>query len=155
MLLSCESLTKSYGVKPLFADLSLGLSEGDHVGLIGPNGSGKSTLLKILAGLEEPDRGTRSLRRQVRIGYVPQESSFAEHHTIEEALTQVLLDEGLDPHEHGSRIARALSLGRFPEARTINRHSVRRMEETSGDRAVVDAGAGRIAHGRTHQPSGR
>ena len=114
MLLSCESLTKSYGVKPLFADLSLGLSEGDHVGLIGPNGSGKSTLLKILAGLEEPDRGTRSLRRQVRIGYVPQEPSFAEHHTIEEALTQVLLDEGLDPHEHGSRIARALSLGRFP-----------------------------------------
>jgi ATP-binding cassette subfamily F protein uup len=115
MLLSCESLTKSYGVKPLFADLSLGLSEGDHVGLIGPNGSGKSTLLKILAGLEEPDRGTRSLRRQVRIGYVPQEPSFAEHHSIEEALTQVLLDEGLDPHEHGSRIAKALSLGRFPE----------------------------------------
>ncbi|HEU5202109.1 MAG TPA: ABC-F family ATP-binding cassette domain-containing protein [Nitrospira sp.] len=102
-------------MKPLFADLSLGLSEGDHVGLIGPNGSGKSTLLKILAGLEEPDRGTRSLRRQVRIGYVPQEPSFAEDHTIEEALTQVLLDEGLDPHEHGSRIAKALSLGRFPE----------------------------------------
>ena len=115
MLLSCESLGKSYGVKPLFADLSLGLSEGDHVGLIGPNGSGKSTLLKILAGFEEPDRGTRSLRRQVRIGYVPQEPSFAEHHTIEEALTQVLLGEGLDPHEHGSRIAKALSQGRFPE----------------------------------------
>ena len=114
MLLSCESISKSYGVKPLFADLSLGLSEGDHVGLIGPNGSGKSTLLKILAGLEEPDRGTRSLRRQVRIGYVPQESSFDEHHTIEAALTQVLIDEGLDPHEHGSRMAKALSLGRFP-----------------------------------------
>jgi len=115
MLLSCESLTKSYGVNPLFADLSLGLAEGDHVGLIGPNGSGKSTLLKILAGLEEPDRGTRSLRRQVRIGYVPQEPLFAEQHTIEESLTQVLLDEGLDPHEHGSRIARALSLGRFSQ----------------------------------------
>ena len=115
MLLSCESLGKSFGVKPLFTDLSLGLSEGDHVGLIGPNGSGKSTLLKILAGIEVPDRGTRSLRRQVRIGYVPQEPSFAEHHTIEEALTQVLLDEGLDPHEHGSRIAKALSLGRFSQ----------------------------------------
>ena len=114
MLLSCESISKSYGVKPLFADLSLGLSEGDHVGLIGPNGSGKSTLLKILAGLEQPDGGTRSLRRQVRIGYVPQESFFEELHTIEEALTQVLLDEGLDPHEHGSRIAKGLSLGRFP-----------------------------------------
>ena len=113
MLLSCESISKSYGVKPLFSDLSLGLSEGDHVGLIGPNGSGKSTLLKILAGLDEPDRGTRSIRRQVRIGYVPQEPSFARAHTVEEALTQVLLDEGLDPHEHGSRMAKALSLGGF------------------------------------------
>lgn len=116
MLLSCESISKSYGVKPLFTDLSLGLCEGDHVGLIGPNGSGKSTLLKILAGLDEPDRGTRSVRRQVRIGYVPQEPSFAASHTVEEVLTQVLLDEGLDPHEHGSRLAKALNLGGFARA---------------------------------------
>ena len=116
MLLSCESISKSYGVKPLFADLSLGLSEGDHVGLIGPNGSGKSTLLKILAGLDEPDCGTRSVRRQVRIGYVPQEPSFSVSHTVEDALAQVLLDEGLDPHEHGGRIAKALSLGGFVRA---------------------------------------
>jgi ATP-binding cassette subfamily F protein uup len=113
MLLSCESLGKSYGVKPLFTDLSLGLCDGDHVGLIGPNGSGKSTLLKILAGLEEPDRGIRSVRRQLRIGYVPQEPSFVEGHSVEDTLTQVLLDEGLDPHEQGGRIARALSLGGF------------------------------------------
>ncbi|HEU4501359.1 MAG TPA: ABC-F family ATP-binding cassette domain-containing protein [Nitrospira sp.] len=116
MLLSCESISKSYGVKPLFANLSLGLSEGDHVGLIGPNGSGKSTLLKILAGLDEPDCGTRSVRRQVRIGYVPQEPSFSVSHTVEDALAQVLLDEGLDPHEHGGRIAKALSLGGFVRA---------------------------------------
>jgi ATP-binding cassette subfamily F protein uup len=116
MLLSCESISKSYGVKPLFADLSLGLCEGDHVGLIGPNGSGKSTLLKILAGLDEPDRGTRSVRRQVRIGYVPQEPLFSVSHTVEEALTQILFDEGLDPHEHGGRIAKALSLGGFARA---------------------------------------
>ncbi len=113
VLISCESLEKSYGVKPLFRDLSLGLCEGDHVGLIGPNGSGKSTLLKILAGLEEPDRGTRSVRRQLRIGYVPQEPAFAVQHSVEEALSQVLLDEGLDPHEHGARLAKALSLGGF------------------------------------------
>jgi ATP-binding cassette subfamily F protein uup len=113
MLLSCESLGKSYGVKPLFTDLSLGLCEGDHVGLIGPNGSGKSTLLKILAGLENPDCGTRSVRRQLRIGYVPQEPLFAEQHSVEDALSQVLLDEGLDPHEQGARLAKALSLGGF------------------------------------------
>ncbi|MGA6826884.1 ABC-F family ATP-binding cassette domain-containing protein [Nitrospira sp. NS4] len=116
MLLSCESISKSYGVKPLFADLSIGLAEGDHVGLIGPNGSGKSTLLKILAGLEDPDDGTRSLRRHVRIGYVPQEPSFPADLTIEEVLAQVLRDGGLDPHEESSRIARALSLGEFPNA---------------------------------------
>ncbi len=116
ILLSCESLGKSYGVKPLFSDLSLGLCEGDHVGLIGPNGSGKSTLLKILAGLEEPDSGTRSVRRQLRIGYAPQEPSFNQQHSVEEALAQVLLDDGLDPHEQGGRIARALSLGGFIRA---------------------------------------
>ncbi|MBX3320910.1 MAG: ABC-F family ATP-binding cassette domain-containing protein [Nitrospira sp.] len=113
LLLSCESLEKSYGVKPLFTGLSIGLCEGDHVGLIGPNGSGKSTLLKILAGLEEPDSGTRSVRRQVRIGYVPQEPMFSEQHSVEDALVQVLLDEGLDPHEQGGPIAKALSLGGF------------------------------------------
>ena len=113
LLLSCESLEKSYGVKPLFTGLSIGLCDGDHVGLIGPNGSGKSTLLKILAGLEEPDRGTRSVRRQVRIGYVPQEPSFVEQHSVEDTLAQVLLDEGIDPHEQGGRIAQALSLGGF------------------------------------------
>lgn len=116
MLLSCESLEKSYGVKPLFSDLSLGLCEGDHVGLIGPNGSGKSTLLKILAGLEEPDSGTRSMRRQLRIGYVPQEPSFDPQYSVEEALVQVLIDEGFDPHEQGGHIAKALSLGGFMRA---------------------------------------
>lgn len=116
ILLSCESISKSFGVKPLFTDLSIALSENDHVGLVGPNGSGKSTLLKILAGLEEPDRGTRSIRRHVRMGYVPQEPLFPEAQTVEDVLAQVLIDDGLDHHEHGSRIAKALSIGEFPQA---------------------------------------
>ena len=116
ILLSCESISKSYGVKPLFSNLSLALFEGDHVGIVCPYGSGKSTLLKILAGMEEPDHGTRSMRRQLRIGYVPQEPSFPDGQTVEEVLVQVLIDEGFDPHEHGSRVARALSLGEFTRA---------------------------------------
>ena len=115
ILLSCESIGKSYGVKPLFADLSIGFAEGDHVGLVGPNGSGKSTLLKIMAGFEEPDGGTRSMRRQLRIGYVPQDPSFDGAHTIEEVLAQVLLDEGLDPHDHSrSYRLRPSAWGSFP-----------------------------------------
>ena len=115
-LLSCESIEKAYGVNPLFTSLTLGLCEGDHVGLIGPNGSGKSTLLKILAGLDEPDSGTRTVRRQICIGYVPQEPSFDEGRSVEDTLAQVLLKEGIDPHEQGGRIARALSLGGFTRA---------------------------------------
>ena len=113
ILLSCETISKSYGVKPLFSDLSLALFEGDHVGLVGPNGSGKSTLLKILAGLEEPDGGTRSVRRRLRLGYVPQDPSFAGDQTVEQVLTGVLSAEGLDPHEHMDRVAKVLSLGEF------------------------------------------
>lgn len=116
ILLSCESISKSYGVKPLFKDLSLALFEGDHIGLVGPNGSGKSTLLKILAGIEEPDTGTTSIRRQLRIGYIPQEQIFQDGLTVEEVLAQVLIEKGSDPHEHAGTIAKALSLGEFSQA---------------------------------------
>ncbi len=115
ILLSCESIGKAYGIRTLFTDLSLALFDGDHVGLIGPNGSGKSTLLKILAGLESPDRGTRTLRRHTRIGYVPQEPHFQPDHSIEQVLQDTLAEEGFDPHEHAGRIARALSIGTFSE----------------------------------------
>ena len=67
VLLSVQGLTKGFGPRPLFTDLSLDLRAGERVGLIGPNGSGKSTLLKLLAGREEPDAGTRVLRRGARV----------------------------------------------------------------------------------------
>ena len=116
ILLSCESVSKTYGVKALFTDLSLALFEGDHVGLVGPNGSGKSTLLKVLAGLETPDRGTRTTRRQLRVGYVPQEPIFPHDGTIEDILLQVLAENNRDQHEHVGQIAKALSVGAFPQA---------------------------------------
>src|SRR3954470_8715203 len=72
VLLSTRRLTKSYGPRPLFEDLSLGLFDQERTGLIGPNGAGKSTLLKILAGLETPDSGELTARRGLRVKYLAQ-----------------------------------------------------------------------------------
>src|SRR5947208_16722398 len=73
---SCSGISKSFGSRVLFEDISLGISEGERLGLIGPNGSGKSTLLKILSGKLDPDSGSVSMRRNTRVGYVPQDAVF-------------------------------------------------------------------------------
>ncbi len=96
LLLSGQSLTKSFGERPLFTDISLELVDGGRLGLIGPNGSGKTTLLKILADREQPDSGTRTLRKGARLGYVAQHDSFDPTHTIEEVLLAALTDGHLD-----------------------------------------------------------
>jgi ATP-binding cassette subfamily F protein uup len=114
VLLSCESLTKAYGSRPLFEGLSFTVSDGDHIGLVGPNGAGKSTLLKIVAGVEEPDSGKRSLRKGVRVGYVPQDPVFAPGKTIEEVVLDGLRDDHtLDEHEKFGRVTIALGKAGF------------------------------------------
>ena len=67
VLLNCDALTKSFGLRPLFSGITLGIFDEDHLGLIGPNGSGKSTLLKIIAGLDIADSGEVSTRRQLKL----------------------------------------------------------------------------------------
>src|SRR5438093_5250484 len=113
LLLSCESVSKTYGTRSLFDDLSLGLFEGDQAGLVGPNGSGKSTLLKILAGVTTPDGGSRSLRGGVRLGYVPQDPVFADDLTVAEVLTAALPD--VDEDNRPGRIAQALGRAGFAD----------------------------------------
>jgi ABC transport system ATP-binding/permease protein len=109
LLLSAQDLTRSYGPRPLFAGLSLELRAGERVGLIGPNGAGKSTLLKILAGLEEPDAGTRTARRGARVGYVPQDDAFPPGSTARGVLLAALTDEHLEDHERDTRTAIVLT----------------------------------------------
>src|SRR5881392_3362995 len=79
VLLSAQGLTKAYGARPLFTDLSFDLRAGERVGLIGPNGAGKSTLLRLLAGLEEPDAGRiRRTPPSLAVGYLAQERDAAD-----------------------------------------------------------------------------
>jgi ABC transport system ATP-binding/permease protein len=115
ILLGCESVSKAYGTRRLFDDLSFGLYDGDQAGLVGPNGSGKSTLLRILAGLETPDRGTRSLRGGVRLGYVPQDPVFPPGHTVESVLAGALAS--VDEVERPGRLALAQGRAGFPDGR--------------------------------------
>jgi ATP-binding cassette subfamily F protein uup len=109
VLLSVQGLSRAFGTRPLFTDLSLDLRAGERVGLIGPNGSGKSTLLRVLAGLDEPDAGTRAQRRGTRLGYVAQEDVFAVGQSPREVLRAALAGEPLEDHEREVRAAATLT----------------------------------------------
>src|ERR1700722_2706467 len=79
---SVENLGKSYGVKPLFRNLTFHMEEGDKIALVARNGSGKSTLLRILAGKETADDGTVWIHKDVTVALFEQEPSFIEDRSI-------------------------------------------------------------------------
>ncbi len=79
---SAEGVSKSYGIKPLFKNLSFHIEEGDKIALVARNGSGKSTLLKMLAGKEVPEEGTIWIHKDVTVALFEQEPSFIEDKSI-------------------------------------------------------------------------
>ncbi|MGO4181407.1 ATP-binding cassette domain-containing protein, partial [Paenibacillus sp. TAF43_2] len=80
-LLSVEHITKSYGEKLLFENVTFGVEDGDKVGIIGVNGTGKSTFLKVIAGLEQADSGTVSIGNRVTVRMLAQDPVFAPNET--------------------------------------------------------------------------
>lgn len=99
-LITIENVSKSYTERMLLDEVSLGINEGDRIGIIGINGTGKSTLLKLLAGLEEPDAGTIVKGKELRLAYLPQTPVFLEEKTVLENVT-----EGLEHPEEYRDIA--------------------------------------------------
>ncbi|HOT91302.1 MAG TPA: ABC-F family ATP-binding cassette domain-containing protein [Anaerolineae bacterium] len=91
-LLSISNLAKYFGPDEIFSQVSFEVHAGDCVALVGVNGCGKSTLLDIIAGAQEPDAGTVSRARDIRIGYMPQIPDFKSEGTLWEAMKAVFAD---------------------------------------------------------------
>lgn len=81
-ILNIEHISKVYGEKVIFDDISCGIQEGEKIGIIGINGTGKSTLLRILAGLEEGDEGQVIMQNGVHLAYLPQNPQFPADSTV-------------------------------------------------------------------------
>ena len=81
-ILSAERISKSYSEKILFDEISLGINEGEKIGVIGINGTGKSTLLKVIAGIEPPDKGRILTVNGLKIEYLPQNPEFEDGVTV-------------------------------------------------------------------------
>ncbi|WP_435768319.1 ATP-binding cassette domain-containing protein [Nocardioides sp. SYSU DS0651] len=87
-LLNLERVSKSYGVRPLLTDVSLGVGAGERIGIVGRNGDGKTTLLRIMTGAEEPDAGRVSRQRGLLVGVLAQQDDFEDTHTVREVVLQ-------------------------------------------------------------------
>ena len=91
-MLSLSGISKAYGGRTLFAEVSLQVNRADRIGLVGPNGAGKSTLFSIILGTLEPDEGKLSKERNVSFGYLPQETAVVSDETVIEIATAITPD---------------------------------------------------------------
>ena len=85
-LVNLENVSKSYGTRSLLAGVSLGVADGDRIGVVGRNGDGKSTLLRLLALAESPDAGRVTHAGGLRVGVVAQHDDLAHHATVRETV---------------------------------------------------------------------
>ncbi|MBP7376093.1 MAG: ABC-F family ATP-binding cassette domain-containing protein [Pyrinomonadaceae bacterium] len=85
-IVSLENISKNYGFKPLFENVTLGLEDRDKIGIIGANGSGKTTLLRIIAGVEEPDTGRVVRAKGQTLAYLSQNPPYDENLTVLETI---------------------------------------------------------------------
>ena len=85
-LVNVENVSKVYGTRALLDGVSLGVSEGDRIGVVGRNGDGKTTLLQVLTGQEPPDSGRVSMTRGLVIGYLHQGDTLDDTHSVRDAV---------------------------------------------------------------------
>ncbi|WP_047490067.1 ABC-F family ATP-binding cassette domain-containing protein [Terriglobus sp. TAA 43] len=123
-ILNAQSVSKRYGARVLFQNVSLVVSDGERLGLVGPNGAGKSTLLNILAGREDADSGEVAVRKRARVGVIHQISEFPAGVTVRGVLERALVDGNVPENEHEQRLRELMGRTGFPdedaEARSLS-----------------------------------
>lgn len=135
-ILSVENLTKSYGDRMLFADITFGVDEGDKIGVVARNGTGKTTMLRIIAGNESADSGSVVCRNGLRIGYLPQEPHFAPGATVRSAAMEALPQTSrLDDPEAIMRLL--ASLGLDEESKPVEKLSGGQRKKLAIAQAVI------------------
>ncbi|WP_134741244.1 ABC-F family ATP-binding cassette domain-containing protein [Nocardioides sp. 503] len=110
-LLNLERVSKSYGVRPLLTEVSLGIGAGQRIGIVGRNGDGKTTLLEVMMGLEEPDAGRVSRQRGLHVGYLHQGDELVDTHTVREAVLGGLADHEWAAEQRTREIVETLLAG--------------------------------------------
>lgn len=137
--LQIEALTKSYGDRMLFEDVTFGIDEGDKIGLIAKNGTGKSTLLKIIASKEDADSGNITFRNDLRVAYLDQIPDFGTSAVVRDVLTQHAPKEITERDEYVARLERTLhQLGISNLEASIDKLSGGEKKRIAIAQAVVD-----------------
>ena len=109
-VLNIEHISKIYGDKVIFDDVSYGIHDGDKIGIIGINGTGKSTLLKIIAGIEEPDDGQIVKQNGLKMNYLPQDQEFPKGATVLSYVSNGKKQEEWDSDNEAKSILNSLGI---------------------------------------------
>lgn len=114
-ILNMEHISKVYGDKVIFDDISVGIHQGDKIGIIGINGTGKTTFLRILAGLEEADEGQVVRQNGLRLSYLSQHPQFPEGATILSYVSEGKREEDWNPETDAHMVLNKLGIADHEE----------------------------------------
>ena len=112
-LISVENLSKAYGEKIIFDNLTFGIDDTDKIGVIGVNGTGKSTLLKIIAGEEEADSGNVITMNGLRVGYLPQSPVFKKGEVVMDYMIRICKITNADEESKAKTVLTKIGINDF------------------------------------------
>ena len=136
-ILNIEHISKIFGDKTIFDDVSLGVHQGDKIGVLGVNGTGKSTLLKIIAGMETADEGEVIFGRGIRTAFLPQNPEFPDGAKVLSYVTEGKHDpDGGEPVSEAKAILTKLGICDFEE--TVDHLSGGQKKRVALARTLVD-----------------